>query len=167
MSRATHLLWASVVSTPASLHPELGLWKARGLPSLTASAPQVQGEKQTLRWQEGLEQRFHHERRGTGAVASAPDRLPDAPASPRGSEAQAEALAPTANRLCSRKPVSWGPGRPTAKNTRWGVSSGWHQIRRKGSSIFPHCLPGSQQVQIYFDSTFFSSPIEASPSPTI
>lgn len=99
-----------MVSTPASLHPELGLWKARGLPSLTASAPQVQGEKQTLRWQEGLEQRFHHERRGTGAVASAPDRLPDAPASPRGSEAQAEALAPTANQALLAQARVLGPG---------------------------------------------------------
>lgn len=51
---------SGIQGLPASLHPELGLWKARGLPSLTASAPQVQGEKQTLRWQEGLEQRFQH-----------------------------------------------------------------------------------------------------------
>lgn len=72
--------------------------------------------------------------------------------------------------------VSQCRGRPTAKCRWWSTSSGWPQIGGggalfccplclKGSSVVPLCLLGSQQVLTHFEPTFFSSPVEESPSP--
>lgn len=110
-------------------------------------------------------------------ASAALDRLPDAPALPRGpARPRQEGQRPLLPGLWCLQACVPMPGEANCKmqvveHEQWLAPDwGWGALFccplcLKGSSVVPLCLLGSQQVLTHFEPTFFSSPVEESPSP--
>lgn len=158
------------VPRPACFSPPQGTWclKATGLPSRTASVPWSRGDT-NLSGQERLGQRprAHGELGGRRCCCLRTAQTPGAPAFPRGpvqprQKGRSKAWAPCPEASCREHMVGCAQRLAPHLGELGGLP-----LCLKGSSAFPHCLLGSQQVLAHFESTFFSSPTEASPNPKI